>query len=492
MATTDILQGWNAIAEFLSCDVRTAKRWETERGLPVHRTRRTPGEGRANVYAVVFELEAWMATAKSTNDTQPSVTAAHQMKPQVEETPATTPTWLSRRWIVAGAVAAVCLVAATLAVWARGRKADSPAGARVANEPVSRSVPAMSSAGPNVQELYLHGSYLFEQRTPETLAQARSDFEQAISTNENYAPAYAGLAKTYDLLREYATMPSEQAYPLAKAAALRAIALDPRLPDAHAALAYEEFFWEWNGAEAEREFQRAIALDANCAIAHHWYGAMLMHQARFTEAIRELDHAQVLEPASAGVLGTRAYAIGLSGRRAEAADMVQDILTRVPDSAPLHFILAQLCLQGPRDIPRYLDEMRRFAKLRHSNEEMKLIDAAEPVYQRQGEQAMWRAMLEAQRRLHGPTHPNYLYAQLEAVLGMKDAALRDLAELQRDHDAQMIGLDIDAMLVSLRDDPQFAQLVSEVGLPPRTGYSYSQGREAYVPTHQESVFTVVL
>ena len=251
-----------------------------------------------------------------------------------------------------------------------------------------------------MQELYLHGSYLFEQRTPETLAQAKNDFEQAIAANESYAPAYAGLAKTYDLLREYATMPSAQAYPLAKTAALRAIALDPKLPDAHAALGYEEFFWEWNAPEAEREFQRAIALDANSAIAHHWYGSMLMHQARFGEAIRELNRAQVLEPASAGVLGTRALAIGLGGKRGQAVDMVQDILTRVPNAPSLHYILALLCLQEPRDIPRYLDEMRRYARLRHSDEEMQLIEAAEPVYQREGEQAMWRAMLATEQRLH--------------------------------------------------------------------------------------------
>src|SRR5579875_3151077 len=67
MDSDGMLQGWNAIAEFLSCDVRTAKRWETERGLPVRRTRRTPGEGRANVYAVVAELEQWMAAARNAN-----------------------------------------------------------------------------------------------------------------------------------------------------------------------------------------------------------------------------------------------------------------------------------------------------------------------------------------------------------------------------------------------------------------------------------------
>jgi Tfp pilus assembly protein PilF len=372
------------------------------------------------------------------------------------------------------ALAIVGAVAASLAAWARGHnRAKSPASETAAPAAGAPANPSGGSANPGgslnpntspAAELYLHGSYLFEQRTPETLSQAKTDFEQAIARDPAYAPAYAGLAETYDLLREYATVPSERAYPLAKTAALHAIALDPKLPDAHAALGYEEFFWEWNPAQAESEFRRAIALDPNSAIAHHWYGAMLMHQVRFNEAIRELDRAQMLDPASAGVLGTRAYAIGLSGRRDEAADLLQDILTRVPDSAPLHFILAQLSLQQPRDIPRYLDQMRRFAELRHSSDELQLLNTAEAVYRQHGEAAMWRSMLETEERLH-PSQRTYQMAALEATIGMNDAAIRDLAVLKQQHNDLMIGLAIDSLMTPLRGDPRFQALERQLGLP---------------------------
>ena len=83
---------------------------------------------------------------------------------------------------------------------------------------------------------------------------------------------------------------------------------------------------------------------------------------------------------------------------------------------------------------------------------------------------MWRAMLEAEQRLHPDGRPTFVTAQIEATLGMKDAALRDLTELQREHNADMIGLDIDALLAPLRDDPRFGQLVAQVGLPRRTSY----------------------
>lgn len=471
MGSSEILQGWNAIAEFLGCDVRTAKRWETERGLPVRRMRRTPGEGRANVYAAISELEAWRATARSADEISLSITAAAASSTPAALSPEPprqgVPPWL----VPLIAISAVCAVAATLVVWGRGRSGAKRANAATVRTAAAGRSASSPSASPfsspfssPAAELYLQGSYLLEQRTPETLGQAKADFEQAIARDPAYASAYAGLAESYDLLREYATVPSERAYPLARAAALRAIALNPRLPDAHAALAYEEFFWEWNGTEAESEFRHAIALDPNCAIAHHWYGAMLMHQTRFEEAIRELDRAQMLEPASAGVLSTRAYAIGLSGRRDEAVDLLQDILTRVPDSAPLHYILAQLCLQQPRDVPRYLDQMRRFAQLRHGSDELRLLDSAEAVYRQAGEPAMWRDMLKTEERLH-PTERTYRMASFESALGMNDAAIRDLTALKQQHNDLMIGLAIDSLMTPLRSDARFQAIERQVGLP---------------------------
>lgn len=467
-AKQETLQGWNAIADYLACDVRTAKRWEEQRGLPVRRTRRTPGEGRPNVYAVASEIDAWRAQSVA-GPVDPSNSAADQpgssdVEASTGDVKVASPSAAPRLLWFAGAAAVTIACIATAAVlWARGRtvKGDAP------NHP-SGSVPreiATEGSG-QVRDLYLHGTYLLEQRTPETLEQARSDFENAIALDAKFAPAYASLAETYDLLREYSTLPSEKAYPLARQAAQRALALNPNLAEAHAALGYEEFFWEWDKTRAESEFRRAIDLDPGSANAAHWYGAMLMHQTRYKEALEQLDRAQMLEPASASVLATRAYAIGLSGRRDEAVDLLQDILTRVPDAAPLHFILAQLCLQQPRDIPRYLDQMRRFSQLRHSSEELAMLDAAEAAYRSGGETAMWKAMLAVEQRLHPSPHDRtYRMATIEATLGMKDAALRDLAELEKQHDAQMIGLDIDVMLAPLRGDPRFEQLVKQVGLP---------------------------
>lgn len=462
-AEKDTLQGWNAIADYLDCDVRTAKRWEKQRGLPVRRTRRTPGVGRANVYALASEIESWRAQSAAGTTAQPVSSAPenhhlNDLPPTVAEPP--TPTRRSPRllWLAATAAVIIC-VAAGAVLWTRARTA-----ARLTRLSQATARAPASSANSNARELYLHGIYLLEQRTPETLEQARLDFTQAIAIDAQFAPAYAGLAETYDMLREYSTLPSDEAYPLAKQAATRAIELDPNLADAHAALGYEEFFWEWDKTHAEAEFRRAIELDPNSAKAAHWYGAMLLHQTRFKEAVAQLDRAQMLAPASASILATRAYAIGLSGHRDEAVDLLQDILARVSNAAPLHFILAQLCLQQPRDIPRYLDQMRRFAQLRHSSDEIALVDAAEPAYRRGGEAAMWQAMLLAEEQNH-PHDRTYPMAAFEAALGLHDAALRDLAGLEQKHDPRIIGLAIDSLLTPLHNDERFVEIERRVGLP---------------------------
>lgn len=470
----ETLRGWNAIADFLSCDVRTAKRWEQSRHLPVRRTRRTPGEGRANVYAVRSELETWLASANAlpepleqTESPEKTDSGSHISGATVEFASITPPHPIGSRMKMAVLPAVVGVLAVlALVVWGAAHLAGRELAAHRNAGETTRSIPPASAQEAHALELYLHGSYLFERRTPETLEQARRDFQAAIAASPNFAPAYAGLAKTYALLREYSTMPSAQAYPLAKQAAQKAISLDPKLADAHSALGYEEFFWEWDAPRAEAEFKQAIALDPNSPLAHHWYGSMLMHQTRYAEAINELNQAQILAPDSAGILSSRAYAIGLNGKRDQAADLLQDILTRIPDSAPLRFILAELCLLQPRDIPRYLDQMRRVAELRHVDEQLAILKIGEDAYRDQGEEKMWQTMLQKERQLHPNTEqPTYSIVQFEAALMMKDDALRDLTLLVHNHNEQLIGIEIDPLLSPLHSDPRFIWIAHQVGLP---------------------------
>jgi len=478
----DILQGWKDIAAYVARDVRTVKRWEKQRGLPV---RRMPGSGRANVYALIPDLDSWLSSTSpidleadiQTNVTEPdepdtdtfaiSVPEEPAAPPVPEPEPVVAPIKLHRRWAYV-AIGIVCVGAIAAVTLARAHRHSLPAADIPPFNPTQtvRTV-KYSSKIAGVDALYLRGIYFYEQRTPDTLDRALKCFQQAVDQDAGYAPAYAGLAQTYNLLREYSMMPEAEAYTKAKVAAQRAIALDPNLSEAHASLGFVEFFWDWNVAGAEQEFHTAIALDPNSALAHHWYGSMLTHEGRYTESLAQLDLAQRLQPTSTSILSDRAFALGLSGHRNEAADILQEVENDDPSSPSPHRILGGISLVEPRDIPRFLDEIRRFATLRHDTRQLRLLDEMDRAYRAGGAPAMWRAQLAEEERLHpSPNDRTYTMATSEAALGDNDACFHDLAQLTARHESGMIGIKIDPVIASVHGDPRYAAIISQIGLPP--------------------------
>jgi Tfp pilus assembly protein PilF len=495
------IQGWKEIAAYFARNERTVKRWEKVRGLPV---RRIPGQGRANVYILVSDLEDWLNpefgdkphTPDQTPDhhsviqplspapnldiaapvlsvpAQPMPGALskpvvkHDDVPEISPNPSSTHASIMPRFsrpISLLVTAGLCIVVlAVLAVRVAGfgihAESRSPS---TGDSHTILTAPLKSAA----EDTYLQAVYSYEERTPASLDRAHNLFSEAITKDPNYAPAYAGLANTYLLLREYSTMPSDEAYGKAKAAAERAVALDPNLPEAHASLGFIDFFSAWNGTAAAREFETALRLDPDCGIAHHWYGSMLMHQARYPEAIEQLDIAQHLSPASSAILNTKAYALGLGGHRDEAVRMLQTVIDAAPRAASPHHMLATLSLTEPRNIEMYLRERRRSDELRKDQEDLTTITLAAAAYHRDGEPGMWSAILEREQHLHGsPDHPTYGMAQAEASLGHNDQALRDLSLLAAQHAPQMMGLALDPTFAPLRSTPQFQRLLAAVGL----------------------------
>jgi hypothetical protein len=509
----DILNGWKEIGGYVCRDIRTVERWEKHRGLPV---RRVPGAGRATVYALISEVDEWLASAKideaeevpeSVSAPQSSFAAVSSapmesdvaIRPTVEstlavESPASEAVseethgrdrvglWsrfpirsVTVGFGMAAVIALLFAVVWPLMVQARRdtplEKVSHVERAGDDGEP-SRTPPNVPyrSAVSGVDDLYLSGLYFCEQRTPNALQQALENFNAAIAKDPNYAPAYAGLANTYNLLREYSGMPQPEAYGKAKAAAERAIKLDPKLPQAHASLGFVDFFWAWDAAAAEKEFQTALSLDPSSGLAHHWYGSMLTHEGRYAEAIEQLDVAQRLQPTSAAIVSLRALATGLSGHRDEAVTRLEEILKEAPSATSPHNVLSTLSLMEPRDIPRYLSESRRVAELRHDEDWMQVSDVALRAYRSGGERAMWQAMLANQKRLHPETwERTYPMVDAEAALGNRDEMFAILFRLADDHDPNVIGVFNDALLRPMRGDPRYAQLVKKIGLPTPAG-----------------------
>jgi Tfp pilus assembly protein PilF len=195
--------------------------------------------------------------------------------------------------------------------------------------------------------LYLRGRHTmasFPTRDRPIAAIALEYFEQAIRKDANYALAYAGIADTWLAVDENVMQP--RAYPQAKTAAERAIALDPTLSEAHSAMASihaREYAWE----DAERGFRRAIALDPNNALAHLGFGSMLSVRGRFDEGLDESRRAAALEPLSPYVNTKYADTLLLAGRYTEAVDQLRTAIALDPSRNQGFNVLARaLYLDG--------------------------------------------------------------------------------------------------------------------------------------------------
>ena len=124
-------------------------------------------------------------------------------------------------------------------------------------------------------QLYLKGRYYWSKRTADGLTQGVDYFQKAIDNDPTYAPAYAGLADCYNMLVIYSRLAPGEGFPKARDAAVRALEIDDSLAEAHTSLAFVKFRFEWEWAEADREFNRAIELNPNYASAHQWYSNFL-------------------------------------------------------------------------------------------------------------------------------------------------------------------------------------------------------------------------
>jgi TolB-like protein/Flp pilus assembly protein TadD len=151
---------------------------------------------------------------------------------------------------------------------------------------------------PAAHEAYLKGRFYWSKRSAEGAKKAITFFQQALDLDPTYAQGYAGVADSYIILGYYNALAPMEAYPKAKAAAMKALELDHSLAEPHATLGVikRDFEWDWSGAE--REFAQAVALNPGYAEAHHWHGTLHCMLGRYAEALATKTHALSLDPLS--------------------------------------------------------------------------------------------------------------------------------------------------------------------------------------------------
>ena len=200
---------------------------------------------------------------------------------------------------------------------------------------------------PEAYESYLKGRYFWNKRTADSLSKAIDYFTEAIKRNPDYAQAYAGLADSYALAGDwkYGLLDPKEAYPKAKAAAAKALALDGSLGEAHISLAFclENFDWDWGSAE--KEFMRGIELSPRYAIGHEWYGWHLAALGRHDEAIAEVQKAASLDPLSPSIGADLAEELLVAHRFDDAVTQIRKTIVLEPFFGPAHYVLGQALVQ---------------------------------------------------------------------------------------------------------------------------------------------------
>jgi TolB-like protein/DNA-binding winged helix-turn-helix (wHTH) protein/Flp pilus assembly protein TadD len=200
---------------------------------------------------------------------------------------------------------------------------------------------------PEAYESYLKGRYFWNKRTADGLSKAIDYFSEAIKRKPDYAQAYAGLADSYALAGDwkYGLLAPKEAYPKAKAAATKAIALDDTLGEAHISLAFclENFDWDWESAG--REFTRGIELSPRYAIGHEWYGWHLAALGRHDDAIAEVEKAASLDPLSSSIGADLAEELLVAHRFDESIKQIRKTIILDPFFGPAHYVLGQALAQ---------------------------------------------------------------------------------------------------------------------------------------------------
>jgi TolB-like protein/Tfp pilus assembly protein PilF len=584
------LDSWKEIASFFGRAERTVKRWETERGLPIHRV---PGSGGGRVFAYARELEAWLAGPNADLGQQEADESAEASGEPVDiQEPASTQRqpWpsgliaaMKERWKVALLVVAASFTVAVLTmaplyrspglesvavlpfvnlngdanadyvvdgiteslignlahvpglkvksrssvfrykgqevdlrkagsdlgvsalasgrvtlqgdtldvsaeltdvrdnteIWGRhysGKRSDlislqeqiaGDLAEKLRSTLTSAEMQRVTKQGTRDQEaygLYLKGRYAWNRRTYGDVETAISYFNQAITKDPEYALAYSGLADAYSVLPFFGGDPSEDSQ-ASTAAARKALELDAGLAHPHAVLGTNLMSYDWNFAEGEREFKKAIELDPSDATAHQWYAENLSTLGRSQEALTEINRAHQLDPLSPIITRVSA-SVHVSARQYdEAIAVCQKLVQENPTVAIAHDCLAY-GYWGKQMYRQVVDEWKTYGQLTGYRNDLEFGEALDEGYRSAGWKGAMAKAVEIRQKQRETSYASPLQiARFYAEMGDKERAFQWLDIAYREHDWLLMGLKTYFQLDSLRSDPRFAALVSKVGLP---------------------------
>lgn len=312
-------------------------------------------------------------------------------------------------------------------------------------------------------DMYLQGRYWWNQRNEPGFRQAADWFQRSVAADPDFARGYAGLADSSALMSSYGYVQARAFMPQARAAAVKALQLDPQLAEAHTSLALIAENYDWDWATAEREFRRAIELNPSYATAHQWLAECLSYEGRFDEALEESEIARRLDPLSLIIVADNGAIYYYARRYDEAAARFKSVLAIDPGFGRAHMILAVQVQQG--NYPEALAGLKAWKRVGNAP----WTHAMEAfVYGRSGDQAHAR---EALRRLQAETRATSLdtaplFSEAYGGLGDKENWIACLERSVAQRSSLPTSFKVDPLYDPLRSDPRFERLLRQAGFKP--------------------------
>jgi TolB-like protein/Flp pilus assembly protein TadD len=314
---------------------------------------------------------------------------------------------------------------------------------------------------PEAYQLYLRGRGQWNQRTESGLRESLKSFQQAVARDERFAAAYAGIADAYALLAEYGLQQPGEVVGHAKAAAKRALEIDPSLGEAHCSLGLLLALHEWKWTEAEAHFRRALDLNPGYATAHHWLACdFLPIFGRFEEAMREIQIAVVLDPLSPIISEGQAFLLTLQRRYEEAEGLVRSMIDANPSFVRAYGTLGRVLMQMRRN-----DEaigMLEHAIARLGNLPT-VLGALGQAYGRSGNFENARRILNRLETMRSVSYAPATCLALTCLgLGQVEQAVEWLKQGVDHHESNVVLIGVHPAYDELRGNPGFEKLVARL------------------------------
>ena len=504
------LNSWKEIAAALNREVRTVQMWEKQEGLPIHRHFHSR---RSTVFAFRTEIEAWARRRTETRIPAPKSAppyggriavllpameagdeigsllqdAARRLGLETTSIDAddTGDMEFLLRWKdlaeddLIGAELLFIPTGAT--IWSHSFRLDQPreTAEQLADQigqglwlhTVLAARPAVSNRSADAKEAYFKGRYFWNRRSEADLRKALQCFHMAADADPEFALSYTGIADTLTLLSFYEMASPTEVMPQARDAAMRAIALEPDLAEAHTSLADVHLHFDWQWEAAGREYRRAIACNPGYALGYQWYANLLaatgQHDAAYAAVMRALE----IDPVSLSFQVWAGVTSHLAKRYDDAIRHYQKALELDPDFIVAHMYLAQALEQKGR----YPEALRSFdTAIRLGGGSSNLTAMKAHTHALAGDFRTARELLNQLQHLpFSKCMPSYDIAAAHAALGEAAVAVRWLERARDERNMKLFLVSQDPRFDSLRGHSEFSAVVQQLGLA-----------KAIIPAHQ--------